>query len=262
MAFNVDNYTSTKVMINSRERTSGSIENFLYNMNAVPLRELSGFAITQVCMPKSYYVVNDSTNTLIIEESLSGNHTITMPNGNYTVSNIAAAFATAINASGVVNTYGVTYDSITGKLTVTRTAGVQTFRFVSGSLIAIVGQFGGGFATSQLATNPVSLNGPLELFVCSSKLSACSVENEQSIENHSTSSIIQKVPMGLNEQVSPYGYPIINYEPNILTIQRILTSKITAVDLSLKFSSSFQNSDVDLNGENWSITIVFYQKKF
>lgn len=258
----IPNYSSSRLLISSGDRSYGSIEDFTYLLELSPFKDVVGFSVLSVSIPKSYLVVNQFTNSFQFEESLSGFHTGFIAQGNYNTTNFAAALASAINSAGGANVYSVTYSTITGLLTITRTLGVEDFRITGGTSLSITGSFPGNFATSQVASAPLSLNGPLELYIRSNALTNSTVQGDTSVENHSNSNIIMRVPTSIYNTESVFGYNVINFSPSILNIQRLSNPNLTKIDLAITLPSRFLSDKIDLRGENWSIEIMIYSSKY
>lgn len=73
-----------------------------------PIQNIAMFKILEAEIPFSYYVVNNTNNTFLLDAT-----TITIPVGNYTATTLAAAVQTALGVG-----YTVTYSSQTQKFTI------------------------------------------------------------------------------------------------------------------------------------------------
>ena len=124
--------------INSRRRTRGTIESFTtflshqikfsQNPSKIYLMRLENIQI-----PKSYYDIDSNFNTFeVIETDGVTPHTITITidEGNYTITELLteleSALDTASASSGDTNTYTLTYDDVTNKVTFRYDGGTST----------------------------------------------------------------------------------------------------------------------------------------
>lgn len=85
-----------------------------------PIQNIAMFKILEAEIPFSYYVVNSSNNTFLLNGG-----TVTLPVGNYTATTLATALQSALGGG-----YTVTYSSQTQKFTIT---GSAPFNLIFGS---------------------------------------------------------------------------------------------------------------------------------
>jgi hypothetical protein len=109
---------------------------FLLTSN-IPFKNVAAMKIIECQIPISWHEINSkmsTSGTITFTDVILG---VTVPIvilvGSYdTGAQFATAFTTAINAAAVAagspNTYTVTYSSVTGNFTITRTAGANTWR--------------------------------------------------------------------------------------------------------------------------------------
>lgn len=84
-------------------------------------------------IPKSWYGFSAAAGNTSMTVTVSATpYTVTIPDGNYTASTLAAALQTAMSASGA-GTFTVTYSSTTGLITIVRSTGNFTLSFASQS---------------------------------------------------------------------------------------------------------------------------------
>ncbi len=98
--------------------------NFRINL-ANPLTGIiKNIRLKSATIPNTLYNIVSGVNFILIVDS-SGNNTITVPPGNYTVSQFVAELQNQLNATSP-DTYTVAYDNISGKITITSSfAGFQ-----------------------------------------------------------------------------------------------------------------------------------------
>jgi hypothetical protein len=102
-----------------------------------PLKDIVKIQIAGGTIPGCLYNINTGWNTFTFQEG-SQTWTITIPPGRYTYETLCTGLATQLNGlPGITNTYVITIDATTGRMTITRTAGVATFAllFVTGTIV-------------------------------------------------------------------------------------------------------------------------------
>lgn len=88
------------------------------------------YRVKSVSIPFSFYMVNANNNTIAFRESADGvNRTATLPVGNYDAATILSALGTALTNAGT-QAYTVTYDDVSGRLTISAPG---NFRILSGN---------------------------------------------------------------------------------------------------------------------------------
>jgi hypothetical protein len=218
--------------------------------------------LTYASIPYTWYNIISSNNTFTLYEVPSGNFPLTIAPGNYGGAELATAVQTALNTSGGLNTYTVTFNCQAMTFTITST-GVFTLGFNSTGSIAVRLGFAPGTiqptGTSLTSTQTARLLADTEIFICSdlvggidngfSKLQPGVATNTQ---------ILAVVPItgcfgSIISFIAPIDNPFFsttqsNYaQPSPPNGERI-------VRFFLQFPSQFPLS---LNGYNWSNTLVF-----
>ena len=117
------------VFINSRNRESGTDENFTYNIQFPQGFDFTHVVCLNALIPKSYYLIPSGPfeNAFQLKEG-NTTVTVTVPTGSYLLSAFQTVIGTLLtNASPNGLTYTVSYPSLsgpdTGKLTYTHTNG-------------------------------------------------------------------------------------------------------------------------------------------
>lgn len=120
--------------------------------------------IESVSFPNAVYPVNSNYNTVIVTDA-GGTDTITLTSQIYTGNQIATELQTQLNASGTLtDTYAVSYDAQTLKLTISATS----FSIDGGTALDILGFQTTSLGASYTGSNPVRLDGSQYVdFVCS-----------------------------------------------------------------------------------------------
>ena len=85
------------IYVDSERRLHGSHSDFMYNIN---LRgKYDRFCVNQIIIPKSFYLVNSTNNTFILNEG-GDDFIITLDEGDYGVRSLATNVKTKLEASG------------------------------------------------------------------------------------------------------------------------------------------------------------------
>lgn len=130
------------VEVNSRDRNVRSYPNpseFRVRLFK-PLKDITSIRICGGTIPSTPYNINAGWNSFTLLEGTT-RFTITIPPGRYTYTQLATSLAAIINTtSGITNSYSVQFSNITGKFTLSRTAGASTFSllFLTGDFVDVV----------------------------------------------------------------------------------------------------------------------------
>lgn len=147
-----------KVYISSRNRTGNSASSSHFEVEFpqdVAVSEASHVAITDVCIPHSWYNIQQYAHKFWYHEGVE-DKVVSLDYGHFTASQIASALAIKLNANAAPNiTYTVTAPtSTTNRLTITQAGtGANQFFVYSDYDLMINGLYNG-----TKVTNPQSLN--------------------------------------------------------------------------------------------------------
>lgn len=237
--------------INSNNRISGTHSNMLYKLDLHDLNP-DRVAVLACNIPKSYYLIQDGSNTFTLDEN--GNQaTITITPSNYSRTTLLNVVKTALNASSPL---GYTYDisvpatSIgdTGfyTFTVTGNAGIQPdFIFGSNNLHETLGfeadttySFVGDTLTS---VDVIKLQKEDTIYIRSNMCT------------NGMDNILQEIYSTSNSDFSNIVY----YNPDVQMYSKKLTSNN---DNIFNFYLTNENGEpMDLNGQNWQMTLIVYK---
>jgi hypothetical protein len=241
-----------KLSVYSSRRTNGTISNFSYNI-ALPNDgpKYDRVAVTSVTLIKSYYAVRLGFNTFIITE-LGTNRTITVPIGTYTLNAIKTVLQSLLNTgapSGWV--YAVTFPNTnisanTGKFTYTVTGNssnqpsitVSTFMYRKlGFNKSSTNPFVGNSLTS---TNYIFLNATPSLIIKTNMI------------DEPTSELCR-----VDASLVPDGGTVTYQSPHPESFAHVLKSE-TVKNCTFAIDDEDDN-DIDLNGNEWIISLVFWE---
>ena len=123
---------STTIVVNSRDRHYLNYPNsnhFRYTLRR-PLTNVLSVELMSGSIPACLYTMNDPWNSFIFQEGIR-QFTVSLTPGLYGESELCLELQKQLNAiSGKVNTYGVTLNSSTHRLSVSRITGSESYRFL------------------------------------------------------------------------------------------------------------------------------------
>jgi len=128
---------SVYINIDSRDRNVNqypNTNNYRIKLLNHKIKNIKKIELISAKIPKTNYIVN-STNNIIDFVENSVNYTITLTEGNYTLSTLSTEIQNELNGLLTANTYSVSIDSNTLKMTINRSSGTNSFSllFASGS---------------------------------------------------------------------------------------------------------------------------------
>ena len=113
----------------SKDRYNGSSHNFSVRL-VQKLAKVQAVKLASAHIP-ALYNIDDTNNQITITESTPATFNVTLTNGGYSLTSgpttLVSLIQTALNAV-TANTYTVTYDQNTYKITIARSAGAVTFQ--------------------------------------------------------------------------------------------------------------------------------------
>lgn len=243
------------IYVNSRNRISGTNSDFLFKIDIKDI-EPTLVCCLQANIPKSYYLIREGENTFTLSEGVQS-ETITLTVGNYSRKALSTAVALALNtASALMSTYTytMTYAKSStsvdnGKYTyaVTGNGGTQpvlTFNStdniyeVLGFDIGSVNPFVGDELTS---TNVVKLQIEDSIFIHSD------------ICSNGSDNVLQEIFANNDPDFSN----IVFQTPDVTAYSKKLTT--SSNNMVRFYLTNEDNELLDLNGLNWTCTLLFYK---
>ena len=226
--------------------------------------------LLNACIPFTWNNVTDTGGggeELQFTDSVPTIYTVTVPAGNYSGGDaLATAVATAMNGSGSPDTFTVTFDDNTYKLTFTTTGADMELNFTTvDDLASTLGFEAGsdyGPAASITSVNVVNVLGYLEMFICSDLV--CGADN--GVIPWTTSSpesdlcILARVPIrscfgGIVDYIAQTELPMFPVTQSDF-VQESLEPR--TVPRSMRFYLRWpDNTQVDLNGATWTAELIF-----
>ena len=107
MSGSISNLISININSNTNNILSGTTDNFVYQVSfpADKWKEINAVSVSSITLPKSFYQINENNNTFILTE-FTTNTTVTIPAGNY---NISQFFNTVGGLLTAASTHFITY---------------------------------------------------------------------------------------------------------------------------------------------------------
>jgi len=153
------------INVNSRERNVISYPNsnqFRWRMKR-DLKNIQSIRLIGGTIPSDLYNINSGWNQFTVSEN-GVNYTVTLNPGKYDGASIAVELKRALNNSGLMNSYDVTFSTTTNKLTIKRLSGIfsYSFLFASGLFVDTFDDYSG--AVDNLTNDYLSaINCPARL---------------------------------------------------------------------------------------------------
>lgn len=174
-----------EIVVLSKNRTSGSIENF----NISFISSFLKIKLLEIMLPGTYN--NITGGSFFITGSLSGTHTINIPSDHYTETSLALTVQGAISAAKPSHIYTVTVGSITN-LIISSTTETFSLNFTGSSLN--IG-FSGIYPSASFiaGTSLVNMLYPSHMLLCSTNVRG--VENGIEIAGAPRNNVIHVIPL-------------------------------------------------------------------
>ena len=121
-----------KIYIDSRFKSSDSASNSDFKIDLptnLLMPEDTGFYIDDVCIPHTWYPIEEGRNNIIVFQFAIETKAINVPPGNYSVKDLGLAIVAAMNAEVHVIAFESGYDAKTNSLTIKLTSAFATNSF-------------------------------------------------------------------------------------------------------------------------------------
>lgn len=243
-----------QLVINSRDRedyNTTSSTNFIVKLLNPINFDILAYGLESACIPKTSY--NVTAGDLEILDS-SGVNQITIPSGNYTITNLTQELQTQLNALSV-DTYTVTSSTTTFKLTITSS-------FAGFTLNPNAGDF--PFSNTIGFNNSVAYPSTAGVLVSPKVVDLSGIKNVYIKIKQLTEYMRDTKNLSSNFKVD-YGcaYGSIIYFANENKYLQYYTTAQNHIRRTDNFEVRLvdeSNNDVDLNGSDWSFVLRFLTK--
>jgi hypothetical protein len=201
-------------------------------------------------IPVSFYVIDSTNNSMIINSSVLGNRTVTIPVGNYNSSTLITALAYAYAAAALTE-LSTSINSTNGILTISSTNNTTTYTILPSAFATILGLGTSSlsFITTGVLPYPLDLLGKTKLFINSANLANVAYNSY----GNGFSTTIAAIPVN----VPPFS--LIQYSCQVEQQKNILTNRVLdGIDIQILDQN---NQLVNFNNIPWSITLVLSIEK-
>lgn len=198
-------------------------------------------------IPVSFYNININNQILIY--TINGiEYTLIVSEGNYNAISFMNAFTSQFNADTHGHTISISFNKITGKLTITKTLGIYDIIFKSSgsSMYEVLGLLEDvDYTITTALTAPYMLNllGVKKLKIFSNSIS---LQNYDS-NGHTSGSLLQTI------SVDVPSYSLLVYQNNHLALSRVLNKTINEIHIEIRDEN---HKLIDFNSVFWDLTIV------
>jgi hypothetical protein len=236
---------SDLIFINSYNREGGTSSNFTFDISNQIRTGINYEKISLVncSIPKMYYLINNTSNELIINEN-SIDKVIYITNGNYSLLSLCSYLndVNNLNPYGIIYSYQFTPNINTGKIKITvsgNSGNPIILKFSNENNPALIL----GFDEINYTFNNSIISPNICNFELTNSISICSdiVENNIIFE--------------ITPNVLSYNY--INYQNNELNHNNKKISKIKNI-IEIYLIDNISNKLIDLNGVNMTLTICLF----
>lgn len=144
-----ENYTHHHYFISSRDKLNFESKNNKFTVKSPNFQNVHSFSIKSILIPHTFYNINSTNNTLTIRKHLdTADRTLTLDIGDYSIVEMITLLKQELDGlAGPVQTYTVTRDDKTAKLTITQNLSTFIMRG-SSSMMELLG-FERGIDTSN-----------------------------------------------------------------------------------------------------------------
>lgn len=243
---NALNIERVVLYVDSKYRTTGVPENFSINLVS-GIKKVTQIEVISAEIPYTFYSINTSNNVLCWTNGASATFSATVPPGNYTTSSFITVLQTVMNAqmAGFTLTYNreqfkITFANASAfRLDLTNASGTSTLSTLIGLNTA------SSLSTSVTPVNIVNIGGPKYLLIKSIGLTRPKITRP--FLNTAQDDVLYKVAVN--------GAPgDILVEKNLYTNLLKYGVRQTIQNMDFQLVDD-QNNQINLNGQDWSLTI-------
>ena len=250
--------------IDSHDRLNGTHQDGEYKIdinNGTQITDYDRVVVLSASIPKSYYAIQDGFNTFQIREPATGDMTIEIPAGTYSVEEFMEVVSNAMTASSLATgrawVYSMSFTPHTAKFTFTAFTGgggdpimkvgenvYEELGFEANSEIEFVSFWPNSIVTS---TNVINLAPENNVFIRSN---IC-------VGSDNNSDILQDIPAS---GICPFGQ-IQFYQSAVQAHSRGLNISTDVFRFTLTNEDELGSGQriLNLNGINWTCTLLLYK---
>lgn len=233
------------LLINSKDRIQGDSNQFSITLPA-PYNNVRAIELLSAYIPNTVYNINSSNNTIIFNEGGS-NLTATLTVGAYSIYDLITELETQLDAAGA-NTYTVTYNVKTFRLTITSTA---NYTIINSPLLYTI-----GFEPKLVAGLSFTANYAVRLQIPKSYMIQIQ-ELSNDFARSTASNVYANFIITSQINTSDIDYHFQKTHYNVFENSNLKT--LTRLSISL-FDDT--GALLDLNGSDWSFQLKFYYSAY
>lgn len=244
------------IIINSQDRTSGTSSNFIINNNnIIRLNGKKQLTLKSLSIFNTIYTINSNNNKIDFNENAT-NKTTTLTNGWYDSSSLCTHISSSMTTtSGGFATFTATYNSTTGKITISSTQNFSLlfltgtnksyspYRELGFTDVNGINAIDTSVSTSSTANNIVNLGIPLTLYISINNWNGSNIKDTSN--THCTFAI--PIKAGFRE--------LIEYNSSDIKQTVEIPPGINIISNTMVSLTSINNKSIDLNGSEWSMTL-------
>jgi hypothetical protein len=239
----------TTVIINSANKTSGSVNDFKISLPpARTLKNVRSIEVHNIELPFSWYPITSANNTIAFTDDIPNDYTCTITPGNYTGDELASEIQTKMSAE--LAGFTVTYNPKTLKFTIANGSDDFELIYTTTTASKLIGlDEDSGVVATWTSDNIINLSGTNHVYLISHKLSQ---GRDQAIVDNTLKDIFIRIPVD-----EGFGN-VIRYKTEAsqtATIQYQNNFNITEIDFSLVDEDFVA---LDLNGLNYTVELWVY----
>lgn len=252
-----------KIYVDSRFKSSDSASHSDFKIDlptTLLMPEDTGFYIDDVCIPHTWYPIEDGQNNAIVFMYYLSTYNAFVPAGNYSVKDLGLAIVAAMNTKIGVSAFESVYDVRTNSLTIKLTTTYSGFSFdiftdeslktnASPYAYKTLNTLLKNFTSKGYNSNPF-VSGYIDMYPLRNIYMTCSgLGNFNTMSVSGDRNIIKKVPVNA-------GHGEVIFDQTVTGMDYLDCSHQTLSRISFQLRDVFGNT-INLHGNHISFSIVF-----
>ena len=255
-----------KIYIDTRFKSSDSRSDSDFKIDlptTLLMPEDTGFYIDDVCIPHTWYTVETGRNDKLHFSFNAGNTIVSMPEGNYNITSLGTAIATAMNlalspTSRPMTNFTSVSDPLKNSFKITLANVVNRFEIFTDAQLKAMNSTAFGSSINKLIKNFVSkgennspfLSGYIDMIPNRNVYLCCSgLGNFNSMTLNGNRNVVKKIPVNANS-----GDMI--FDQTVTGMDYLDCSSQTLSRISFQLTDAYGNV-INLHENHFSFSIVF-----
>lgn len=233
-----------EIIVESGLRNSGTNNRPFFSMDRI-LTDIKGLKLINCTIPLTYYNINNTNNKFSYEEDTGGSKELTLVNGAYTSTTLSTHLKSLLDTdSDGGDTYTVTVDTTSFKMTIASTGTFQVYVSISSCITGFSVASGSG--TSHIGTDVINLTYIRHLYLhgdFGNYIGAASTITSNTVNNN----VIATIPVGETlGNIVNYTYHNAEY----------FDCNFEQQEYELYFTDE-NNNLIDFNGGKWVVKFQY-----